>query len=214
MKIWFPRNWLEFREDGDDARIANKILSNAFGRNPWFWICAWPLLHAPLSVSRFWARVLSAIARIRIERLSRISTIHSQAAHSASGICSRLNDGADERRRVAAIVVLYHPDLVLLERLLKSAAQQVDHILVVDNTPNPTSDLSRFLKHFGAQATYEPLGDNMGIATAQNVGISKLQGGFSHVLLLDQDSDPHPDMVKELMDGERGLIESGKRVAA
>jgi rhamnosyltransferase len=116
---------------------------------------------------------------------------------------------------IAAVVVLYHPNLSLLGRLLGSVLQQVGAVIVVDNTPVPSKEFGRFLDGYAHRVTYIPLGENMGIAAAQNAGIRKsLEEGCSHVLLLDQDSFPPPNMVIELLSAERVLIESGKKVAA
>jgi rhamnosyltransferase len=115
----------------------------------------------------------------------------------------------------AAVVVLYHPDLSLLARLLDSVLEQVQAVIIVDNTPVPSTDFKRFIEGYGNRITYIPLGDNMGIATAQNVGIRKgLSEGYSHVLLLDQDSFPPLGMVNELLSAERKLLESGEEVAS
>jgi len=73
----------------------------------------------------------------------------------------------------AAVVVLYHPELSLLARLLESVLSQVDALIVVDNTPNPSAQFTELFAKYRDQVTYIPLGDNMGIATAQNVGIRK-----------------------------------------
>ena len=46
-----------------------------------------------------------------------------------------------ENPRVAAIIVLYYPDLKLLERLLLSVAPQIHSLVIVDNTPQPVPAL-------------------------------------------------------------------------
>ena len=72
-----------------------------------------------------------------------------------------------------------------------------------------------YLHRSGNPLRYLPLGDNKGIAEAQNVGIQAcIQAGFSHVLLLDQDSALCPGMVKRLQAAEKKLLSSGKKVAA
>jgi len=116
---------------------------------------------------------------------------------------------------IAAVVVLYHPDLSLLERLLESVLGQVDTIVVVDNTPASAPAFALFFEKYRDQVSYIALGENKGIATAQNVGIKKsLIAGHDHVLLLDQDSALPVDMVKNLLNAERKLIQAGKAVAA
>jgi rhamnosyltransferase len=116
---------------------------------------------------------------------------------------------------VAAVIVLYRPDLPLLDRLLRSVGHQVEKIIVIDNTPGSTADFSSFFNPYRASISYLPLGENKGIATAQNIGIRLVMDtGCSHVLLLDQDSALSEDMVKKLLDSERQLIQAGEQVAA
>ncbi|MGC9293453.1 MAG: glycosyltransferase family 2 protein [Acidobacteriaceae bacterium] len=116
---------------------------------------------------------------------------------------------------IGAIIVLYHPDLSLLDRLVGSVVEQVEKIFVIDNTPEPTADVSLFFDQYQGSISYLPLGDNKGIATAQNVGIrASMDAGHSHVLLLDQDSALPADMVRKLLDAESELLRQGKQVAA
>jgi rhamnosyltransferase len=116
---------------------------------------------------------------------------------------------------IAAVIVLYYPDLPLLERLFESLAGQIDFTIVVDNTPSPSTECSEFLKAYGNRIFYTSFGDNMGIATAQNAGIRKgISEGCSHVLLLDQDSSLAPGMVNTLLSTEEQLLAVGKQVAS
>jgi len=116
---------------------------------------------------------------------------------------------------VAAVVVLYHPDQLLLGRLLKSIYEEVDAVFAVDNTPGSSTERPPFIGEDFGPDSYIPLGDNMGIAAAQNVGIRKcLSEGYSHVLLLDQDSCPDPNMVHELLAAEAAMLKSNLNVAA
>jgi rhamnosyltransferase len=116
---------------------------------------------------------------------------------------------------VAAVIVLFNPDTSLLDRLLRSVVGQVGRIYIIDNTPGSTVDFSSFYNQYWDNISYIPLGDNKGIATAQNIGISaSMDAGCSHVLLLDQDSALPSGMVKKLLDAEEGLILAGKQVAS
>jgi len=116
---------------------------------------------------------------------------------------------------VAAVVILYHPDLSLLRRLIESVAEQVNFIIAVDNTPGKSTELPSFFRSIPHPVSYLPLGENMGIAEAQNIGIRRsMSEGCSHVLLLDQDSAPCTDMVKRLLDVEGALLSRGERIAA
>jgi rhamnosyltransferase len=115
---------------------------------------------------------------------------------------------------IAAVVVFYRPDLNVAKRVLSSLAAQVDTIFAVDNTPGSSEDLSVLVAEF-AGASYLPLEDNKGIATAQNAGIRQSAAtGHSHVLLLDQDSAVPPGMVGALLKAETKLLRAGARVAA
>lgn len=132
---------------------------------------------------------------------------------------------------VAAIVVLYYPDLVLLHRLLSSIGNQVEKIIVVDNTPtSDNSDNSDHSDHSddhaddvfpawfaeqGFDIAYLPLYANYGIAKAQNCGITAaIQAGCDHVILFDQDSFPSEGMVRHLMQAEMALLENKIKVGA
>ena len=96
---------------------------------------------------------------------------------------------------IAAIVVLYHPDQEAVERLLSSLIGQVNTVFAIDNTPGSTPTRLAFLDAFGEPVSYVPLGENRGIAEAQNIGIElSMKGGYSHVLLLDQDSTLSPGL--------------------
>ncbi len=67
---------------------------------------------------------------------------------------------------VAAVIVLYNPDMSLLDRLLRSVVGQVDKIYVIDNSPGSTADFSSFFDPYQDSISYVPLGENRGIANA------------------------------------------------
>ena len=116
---------------------------------------------------------------------------------------------------IVAVIVLFSPDLKLLERLLASLNGQVDRVLTIDNTPDPAVTMAPFLARFPFSISYIPLGDNKGVAEAQNTGIREaISIGCSHVLLLDQDSALPPDMVAKLIASESDLLKAGTKVAA
>jgi rhamnosyltransferase len=116
--------------------------------------------------------------------------------------------------KVCAIVVSFSPDIATLRRLVAATAPQVDALVVVDNG---TSDAA--FDRFCAQAESDRLiilkqDRNIGLAAALNRGIAWAhERGFSHVLLLDQDSEPAQRMVGILM---RVLadVPAGRKVAA
>lgn len=115
---------------------------------------------------------------------------------------------------IAAIVVSFEPDAGALARLVQAVRPQVAHVVIVDNgTGAPRS---------GALEAVAPrvgevirLGANRGIGYAHNVGIRWAAArNASHVLLLDQDSEPSPDMVERLLAAEAAMLARGERVGA
>lgn len=101
---------------------------------------------------------------------------------------------------VGAVIVTYNPEQSQIERLLEAALPQVDKILIVDNGSHPDSVdwISSFIA--GRSIEFHPLGENRGIATAQNIGIALAkERGAEYVLLFDHDSLPAPDMVAKLL---------------
>ncbi len=101
--------------------------------------------------------------------------------------------------KIVAIIVAYYPELECLKSLLEATSSQVDQVVVVDNSPNPSQDLLGCCPKLN-NLNLISLGDNFGIAYAHNKGIEwAREAGADYVLLLDQDSVPYPDMVSKLM---------------
>lgn len=100
---------------------------------------------------------------------------------------------------VVAVVVTYHPDLDLLGAQLACLASEVTDVVLVDN--GSLSDIVAWNSQIESAATaIIALGENHGIATAQNVGIQWARNrGAEFILLMDQDSLPASDMVEKLM---------------
>lgn len=101
-----------------------------------------------------------------------------------------------------AIVVVYRPEIDQLATLVRSTLPQVSScVLVLNEAPE---DLPARLEARGVDVdrlSFMPMGYNRGVATAQNAGIaSARKAGATHVLLLDQDSVPAPDMVVKLLE--------------
>jgi rhamnosyltransferase len=115
------------------------------------------------------------------------------------------------KQRVVAIVVTYFPDLDVLTEQLRCMRGQVDHIIIVDNTPSGSHALKNNYFEF---AILIDQGRNLGLAQGINIGLQKaklLDANFA--LLLDQDSLPKEDMVEKLMHDLK-LARSTHRVAA
>jgi rhamnosyltransferase len=116
--------------------------------------------------------------------------------------------------RVCAVVVTYHPEPAALARLLDRLSGQVDRTVMVDNTPLPAAVPDAALQQRPGLQLVRP-GANLGVAAGHNLGIAQArQAGASHVLLLDQDSEPAVDMVARLLETEAALRVRGERIAA
>jgi rhamnosyltransferase len=104
---------------------------------------------------------------------------------------------------VFAVVVTYHPELEQLARLLDALTPQVDAVVLVDN--GSRVDVPSWCAGRAAPTVEVALlGENRGIAVAQNVGIAMARSvGAEYVLLMDQDSVPAPNMVEELVSAIR-----------
>ena len=132
-----------------------------------------------------------------------------------AGTWAPAEERSEVRAVIVAVVVLFYPKLLLLERLLASLVGQVDCAVAVDNTPGSSTVLPRFFERFPFGVSHVRLGENGGIAEAQNVGIREgVRRGCTHVLLLDQDSVLAPGMVSKLLFAESGLLKAGEKVAA
>ena len=89
--------------------------------------------------------------------------------------------------KVAAVAVLYNCDDSKIKPMYESLARQVDRLYIVDNSDNGQDLTDVFTSN--PKIEYISLGDNLGIAYAQNVGIKKaMDTGCDYVLLSDQDT--------------------------
>lgn len=103
---------------------------------------------------------------------------------------------------IVGVVVTFEPDIKCLEALLDALLSQVNKIVVVDNCSSKS--LGGYVNSRNVE--YIRLNENCGIAYAQNAGIQWAEAfGATHVLLMDQDSIPSPNMVSRL---KSALIEN------
>ena len=74
----------------------------------------------------------------------------------------------------SAIIVLFNPDLVHLNSLINSLLNQVDNVILVDNTPVKNQQYDFLNKdQLNKKIIYVDLNGNLGIAKAHNAGIKK-----------------------------------------
>jgi len=106
--------------------------------------------------------------------------------------------GLTSCKDVCAIVVTYHPDRELPDRVGR-ILRQVSALVIVDN--GSSEDELKILRELAQSPRVTAVfnGDNLGVARALNIGIERaVARGASWVLLLDQDSCVDGDMLETL----------------
>jgi rhamnosyltransferase len=107
--------------------------------------------------------------------------------------------GSGAAGKVCAIVITYHPDAALPDRLDR-IRPQVNGIVIVDNGSSGAE--RQMLRDMTSGRAIDVIfnGENLGVARALNIGIQRAAAlGYPAVLLLDQDSSVAEDMVETLL---------------
>lgn len=100
--------------------------------------------------------------------------------------------------KIGAVVVLFHPDQLCLDRIL-TWSQHCDQLLLVDNSPTIWNALQDLLS-LKSNTIYLHDGVNHGIANALNKALNHFaHHGFDWVLTMDQDSTPPADIIPRLL---------------
>lgn len=118
--------------------------------------------------------------------------------------------------QIGAVIVAYHPDPHEFAHVVSSVLRQVDSLVIVNNSAMPLSDLrQQILADTSAQRlSIIENGDNLGIASALNIGLEFLkQCGCNYFLLLDHDSVIPDGMLAKLTDAHQ-LMSQSQPVAA
>jgi rhamnosyltransferase len=112
--------------------------------------------------------------------------------------------------QVCAVVVTYHPDRDFPARL-RRIAPQVAATFIVDNGSSDTElRMLRGAAAGGAAALICNL-ENLGVATALNIGArGAVAEGFTWALLLDQDTEVDHDMVETLLATHASCPDAGR----
>jgi rhamnosyltransferase len=112
-----------------------------------------------------------------------------------------------------AVAVTYNPEIVLLAQVLGSVSPQVQGLVVVDNGSANAKDIGRIVTQAGGQVIANER--NIGIAAAQNQGVACARAdGFTHILLLDQDTVLASGMVADLTENLNTLEQEQGGIAA
>ena len=112
---------------------------------------------------------------------------------------------------ISIIVVLYHPDIEHLKQCVESLQEDSYTIILVDNTPGGCDCSCLKVENIHMIQN----GENLGIATAQNIGIRKSKAlSCEYAFFFDQDSDINSDFVKNLFSEYQRLSEVYPNLAA
>ena len=123
---------------------------------------------------------------------------------------SRQGDDVVAGRNICAIVITYHPDEALPDRL-SLIHPQVGGVIVVDN--GSTDAERQMLRDVAASRAIEVIfnAGNFGVARALNIGIERAAAlGYTSVLLLDQDSCVASDMVDTLLAAQASFPDTAR----
>lgn len=112
--------------------------------------------------------------------------------------------------KLCGIIVTYFPDHEKLVLNIKSVINDVDSLLIWDNTPDKYFIDKDKLSCYGTKILIMGFGENLGIAGGLNKGVNwAVENGFSHLLTLDQDSNFHKNHLnsfkKKILNKEKHL---------
>ncbi|MCU8456892.1 glycosyltransferase [Vibrio vulnificus] len=90
--------------------------------------------------------------------------------------------------KLMGVVVLYNPDRDVIYNI-ETYIDHVEKLFVVDNSDNKKHQYQRDIQELSDKIELIQLGENLGIATALNLGVNRcIENGASHALTMDQDS--------------------------
>jgi rhamnosyltransferase len=120
--------------------------------------------------------------------------------------------GQGVESKVYAVIVTYNPNPVEVALLIERIRDSVQQIVIVDNGSR-NHDAIAELEAEDVEVRF--LECNLGVATAQNVGIEEaMKSDCKFVILFDQDSLPDANMIPRLLRAHQTLSAQGVRVAA
>lgn len=118
--------------------------------------------------------------------------------------------------KIVIITVTYNPVIPDLQENIRSYSAQVPLVVVVDNsTSGEIQQQVKNLQEVFSNLEVITLGENKGIAEAQNIGyLFAVSRGFEYFIEIDQDSTLTGGYVANVYATFRGLKERGGKVAA
>lgn len=127
------------------------------------------------------------------------------------GMGCRINE-TERKMKIGALIVLYHPDREMTEKVVGCLLRQVEEVCIVDNSDQNNKAL---FDQTDGKTHYIFMGGNKGIAAAQNRGISHfVECGFDYLISCDQDTLIDDDTIARLLQTMTDLQQEGIKVAA
>lgn len=115
--------------------------------------------------------------------------------------------------QVQAVIVTFNPDLRRLDAVLAQVTQQASRSIIIDNRSGNQSAVEALAAQH--RCRFFGMERNIGLAAAQNVGISKaFEDNPEFILLVDQDSVLPNGAVRELLSERQGLIKKRVKVGS
>ncbi len=110
-------------------------------------------------------------------------------------------------KKIYSILVSYNPDIEELNQAVCRLKIQTDIVVVCNNSDYDIKfEDEQEVKIFN-------FGENLGIAKAQSIGMKwAFENGADFILQMDQDSIPHGDLVKRLLECYEELTNSGCKI--
>ena len=95
---------------------------------------------------------------------------------------------------ICAVIVVYYPDLEILNKNISAIWQQVGGVVLVNNTPDPLC-----LAGLNEDVKVIETGRNLGLGAAQNIGMHyAFNLNFEFVVQFDQDTLPADDYISNV----------------
>lgn len=98
--------------------------------------------------------------------------------------------------RILAIIILYNPDWIRVETIIKELSLSHVDVLLVDNSPLETTRVITSAE----TVIYHSMGGNVGIAAAQSYGMQyAIDHGYDYIFHFDQDSSVTHKLIEGLL---------------
>jgi rhamnosyltransferase len=117
--------------------------------------------------------------------------------------------------KIFAVVVTYNPEIKVHAEQLRALKNEFSEIVIVDNGSNENVKVDLLNEWAAPQCRVVKLEKNIGLASAQNLGINEARNnGATHVVLFDQDSVPDVGFLQALLMADADLAKRGLKIAA